>query len=245
MAKIEFENYSVYHKIKREWYLALENVNLCIETGKLVLITGSSGSGKTTLLRSVLGMSEKTTGTLMLDDRDIREVQITQQNIGYVSQEYALYPSMTVYENIAYPLTIQQMPIQELKEEVCSAAKMVGLGALLTRRPRQLSGGQQQRLALARALVKRPQLLLLDEPFSNLPAATKDDLYAIVDHYHKTTDATILFVTHDLQETLPLADRVVELEDGRIIGDTAEIPVRMGFTPAAPEKKEAPYAVSQ
>lgn len=245
MAKVEFKNYSVYHKIKREWYLALENVNLCIDPGELVLVTGSSGSGKTTLLRSVLGMAEKTTGTLLLDGRDIREVQVTQQNIGYVSQEYALYPSMTVYENIAYPLTIQQIPVQELKEKARIAAELVGLGALLTRRPRQLSGGQQQRLALARALVKQPQLLLLDEPFSNLPAATKDDLYTIVNRYHKVSGATILFVTHDLQEALPLADRVVELEEGRIIRDAAATPVHMGLTLATPQKKEVPDAVSQ
>lgn len=236
MPKIEFKNYSVYHKVKRDWYLALENITLTIAPGELVLVTGPSGCGKTTLLRSVMGLAEKHTGRLLLDGRDIDEVQVTRQNIGYVSQEYSLYPSMTVYENIAYPLTVQQMPVPELKERVRQAAELVGLGALLTRKPRQLSGGQQQALALARALGKRPQLLLLDEPFSNLPGPKKDALYAAVDRYHRENHATVLFVTHDLSEALPLADRVIELEEGGIANLYAPQGVRLGVTAAAPPR---------
>lgn len=217
MSTIQWNQYCVYYKMKRQWYLALDAVDLKIDTGKLALITGPSGCGKTTLLRSVMGFSKQTSGQLLLDGQDVTRIQLGKQNIGYVSQEYSLYPSMTVYETIAYPLTISQTPQQELDRRVRAAAGLVGLGDLLTRKPRQLSGGQQQRLALARALVKRPSLLLLDEPFSNLPESTKNDLYTAVDRYHRTSGATVLFVTHDLNEALPLADMVIEMQEGAVV----------------------------
>lgn len=217
MPTIQWKQYCVYYKVKRDWYLALDTVDLEIGSGKLALITGSSGCGKTTLLRSVMGFAKQSSGQLLLDGQDIANIQPGKQNIGYVSQEYSLYPSMTVYETIAYPLKICQTPLRELDNRVRTAADLVGLGNLLTRKPRQLSGGQQQRLALARALVKRPSLLLLDEPFSNLPEATKTELYEAVDRYHQTSKATVLFVTHDLDEALPLADMVIEMEEGAVM----------------------------
>lgn len=216
MPKLEWIQYCVCHPIKRDWYVALDNIDLTVEPGEFVLITGPSGCGKTSLLRSAIGFAQHSSGQMLIDGQDAAGLRPGEENIGYVSQEYSLYPSMTVYENIAYPLTVRKMPLHELDKRVRAAAAQVGLGAFLTRKPRQLSGGQQQRLALARALVKSPSLLLLDEPFSNLPERTKEDLYAAVGAYHESSGATVLLVTHNADEAMPLADRVVEMSEGAV-----------------------------
>lgn len=214
---ILFEKYSVYYKVKKEWYLALNEIDLHVAPGEVVLVSGPSGSGKTTLLRSILGLSEKFSGKLLVDGQEVTKENVGKLGIGYVSQEYSLYPSMTVYENIAYPLTLQQTPLEEIKVRVKSAAELVDLLPLLTRKPRQLSGGQQQRLALARALCKRPRILLLDEPFSNQHPEETTELYGIIARYHAACKPTILFATHDLFQARPFADRVIELDEGCLV----------------------------
>lgn len=216
MCVIEFCAFSAFYRHKRSYDVALDKINLQVDEGEFVAIAGPSGCGKTTLLRSIMGFIKTTTGTLRVCGEDSETMELSRQSIGYVSQEYNLYPSMTVYENIAYPLKIMGADAAEIDRRVREMAERFGISFLLTRKPRQLSGGQQQRLALARALVKNPRILLLDEPFSNVADDIKPELYALLRKYHTEQKPTILLVTHDLQEAAALSSRVVFLDEGQI-----------------------------
>ena len=217
MKIIQFQDFSVFYKVKREYYVALDKVDLDVESGEFLAIIGPSGCGKTTLLRSVMGRSENTTGKLLLGGREIGTVDVSRENMGYVSQEYNLYPSMTVYENIGYPLKVMGTGSDEIERRVKETAEKMGLSWLLTRKPRQLSGGQQQRVALARMLVKDPRLILLDEPFSNLAPQMREEMAELLKAYHREQRPTILFVTHRVGEALAMADRVAVMEAGKIL----------------------------
>lgn len=214
---LRFEQYSVYFKVKKDYCIALDQVDLSIEKGEFVAVTGPSGCGKTTLLRSAMGLTNTlTSGDVFLHGRPVGEVDISQENIGYLSQEYSLYPSMTIYENIAYPLTVMGVDRDETDRRVKEMADILGLTPLLTRKPRQLSGGQQQRVALGRLLIKNPKLALFDEPFSNVSPDTRRELGQLVRTLHERLGNTVLFVTHDVEEARTLADRVITMEQGEI-----------------------------
>lgn len=217
MEILRFDNYSVYFKVKKDYCIALDQVDLSVEDGEFLSITGPSGCGKSTLLRSAMGLTNAlTTGEVFLHGRPVGEVDTSKENIGYISQEYSLYPSMTVYENIAYPLTVMGAGRDETDHRVRELAEMLGLTLLLTRKPRQLSGGQQQRVALGRLLIKAPRLALFDEPFSNVSPDTRRELGQLVKEYHREQRPTILFVTHDLREAMSLGERVLWMEQGEI-----------------------------
>lgn len=246
MDALRFDSYSVYFKVKKDYKIALDEVSLGIEEGELVAVTGPSGCGKTTLLRSAMGLVDTLTdGDVLLFGRSIRDVDISRENIGYLSQEYSMYPSMTVYENIAYPLTVMRVEREETDRRVREMAELLGLTPLLTRKPRHLSGGQQQRVALGRLLIKQPRLALLDEPFSNLEPSLRREMGELLRAVHEKLGNTVVFVTHDLEEAHALADRVVTMEQGSIqafetVEHPASLPVRDAGGPETPLPKPQP-----
>lgn len=201
-------------------YPALKGVSLSIEPGELVALLGPSGSGKTTLLRLIAGLEEADGGAINFNGTDVRRLNLRERRIGFVFQNYALFKHMTVAENIAFGLTVRSRPErpdrQVIKKRVDDLLELVQLGGLQQRFPAQLSGGQRQRVALARALAIEPQVLLLDEPFGALDAQVRKDLRQWLRSLHQRTGHTTLFVTHDQEEALELADRVAILNQGLI-----------------------------
>src|SRR5215210_2800548 len=196
---------------------AVEALDLEIESGEFVAFLGPSGCGKTTTLLMVAGIYKPTTGAIVFGDRRVEHLLPKDRGIGMVFQSYALYPHMTVRENIAFPLELRKgVPKAEREQRVRAAAEQVQVGQLLDRRPAQLSGGQQQRVALARALVKEPNILLLDEPLSNLDARLRHAMRGEIKRLQKDLGITSIFVTHDQVEALTMADRVALMQDGRL-----------------------------
>jgi len=209
-------------------YTALESLNLSIADGEFLVLLGPSGCGKSTTMRLVAGLEEPTSGEIRIDGERVNERPARDRNLAMVFQNYALYPHMTVGENIAYPLKVQRVKRTERLARVTEAAAKVELGELLARRPAELSGGQRQRVALARAIVRRPSLFLMDEPLSNLDAKLRTVMRAELKHLQKELGTTTIYVTHDQVEAMTLADRIVILSDARIqqIGTPAEIYAR-------------------
>lgn len=216
MSAIEFQDFSCFYKYKKEYIAALDHINLCVENGELLVILGQSGSGKTTLLKCVLGLCDYISGQLYIDGIPIDQFDLKNSNIGYIRQELNLYPHMTVYENIAFPLRMIHTPQAEVDRRVKELAALLEIDWLLTRKPKQLSGGQLQRVAIARALIKNPVTVLFDEPFSAIDPTLRTEMRQLVKKIHQTFGCTILFVTHDLVDALNLAERIVILEEGKI-----------------------------
>src|SRR5581483_1901005 len=198
--------------------VAVDNLSLTIAPGELLALVGPSGCGKTTTLGFVAGFTRASAGRLLFDDRDVTTLPAQRRNIGYVFQDYAIYPHMTVAQNIRFPLEVAKLPRREADRLVAQTAELVGVGGLLSRRPHQLSGGQRQRVALARALVKRPGVLLLDEPLSNLDAHLRAATRAEIRRLQLELGMTTILVTHDQSEALAIADRVAVMSEGRIVG---------------------------
>lgn len=216
MSTVEFQSYSCYYKNKKSYFTALDNISFRVESGQFFVIFGPSGSGKTTLLKSILGLCEYGDGEILIDGLSIDTLPLFKSNIGFVRQETDLYPHLTVYENIAFPLRNIHTPQQEVDRRVKQIAKALDIHFLLTRKPKQLSGGQHQRVAIARALIKNPSLLLFDEPFSNIDPALRTELRQLAKTIHETYNCTVLFVTHDITEACSLAQRILVLNDGKI-----------------------------
>lgn len=216
MEVLRFENFTAYVKVKKDWYAVIEDISFSLDEGELAVVVGESGCGKTTLLRSAMGFMKNTSGQVLINGKDVYSTNIAKCNIGYVSQEYGLYPSMTVYENIAYPLKTVHTPLDEVDIRVKSIAEKLGMGLFLTRKPKQLSGGQNQRVAVARALVKNPNIVLFDEPFSNLDEPTRAEMDDMIKEYHKNSNTAFLFVTHNQKEAFTLADKIIVMNDGKI-----------------------------
>src|SRR5580658_8510477 len=196
--------------------VAVAELDLVIEEGEFVSLLGPSGCGKTTTLRMLAGLEYPTSGTISIGDRVINEVPPSRRDIAMVFQSYALYPHMTVAENIAYPLRKRGVARPERDRLVMHVARMLQLDQLLTRRPGQLSGGQQQRVALGRALVREPQVFLLDEPLSNLDARLRLAMRTEIARLHRRLRATMIYVTHDQVEAMTLGHRIVVLHGGEI-----------------------------
>lgn len=216
MNAIEFQNFSCFYKTKKEYVTALDHISLTVNRGELLVILGQSGSGKTTLLKCILGLCDYISGQLHIDGISIDDFRLKGSNIGYIRQELNLYPHMTVYDNIAFPLRMIHTPQAEVDRRVKEMAALLEIDWLLTRKPRQLSGGQLQRVAIARALIKNPVTVLFDEPFSSIDPSLRAELRQLVKKIHQAFGCTILFVTHDLTDALNLAERVVILEEGKI-----------------------------
>jgi len=196
--------------------LVVKDLNLSIGKGEFLTMLGPSGSGKTTCLMMLAGFETATNGEIRLDGQPINQVPPHKRGIGMVFQNYALFPHMTVGENLAFPLEVRGMGKSEREEKIMRALNMVQMGAFANRRPAQLSGGQQQRIALARALVFDPKLVLMDEPLGALDKQLREHMQYEIKHLHESLGITVVYVTHDQGEALTMSDRVAVFNDGRI-----------------------------
>ncbi len=193
----------------------LHGIDLVVQDGEMIVIVGASGCGKSTLLRIVAGLERSTGGTVLIDDRDVTALEPAARDIAMVFQNYALYPHMRVFDNMAYGLRIRGLSKEDIKRRVGEAADLLGLSELLDRRPRELSGGQRQRVAMGRAIVREPKLFLFDEPLSNLDAKLRVAMRAEIKRLQRRLGVTSLFVTHDQVEAMTLGDRLVVMHEGR------------------------------
>jgi len=197
--------------------MAVNNFSAEFTDGHLICLLGPSGCGKSTILNMLCGIIPVTQGHIFFDDKDVTKLPPDQRNIGMVFQNYALYPHMTVLENIAFPLEVKKVPKAERLEKAKELAKLVHVDGLLKRYPGELSGGQQQRVAIARALVKNPKLLLMDEPLSNLDARLRLEMREEIRRIQQETGVTTIFVTHDQEEAMSISDSIVLMKDGFLV----------------------------
>ncbi|SEF65140.1 ABC transporter ATP-binding protein [Marinobacterium lutimaris] len=197
-------------------YVAVDNISLSVEKGEFISLLGPSGCGKTTTLQMVAGFLNPTAGSIVLDGKNITAMKPSERGLGIVFQKYALFPHMTVLENVAFGLEMRKVGKNERLQRAREALELVHLGLFIERYPRQLSGGQQQRVALARALVINPHLLLLDEPLSNLDAKLREDMQLELHDIQRRVGTTTIMVTHDQSEALAVSDRIAVMQSGRI-----------------------------
>jgi multiple sugar transport system ATP-binding protein len=194
----------------------LHDIDLRIKDGAFVALVGPSGCGKSTLLRLIAGLEEVSRGRIRIGDRDVTDLPPSARDIAMVFQNYALYPHMTVAENMGFSLRIGRRPVAEAKAKIGCAAEILGLASLLDRLPRQLSGGQRQRVAMGRAIVRAPVLFLFDEPLSNLDAKLRVQMRSEIKDLHQRLSTTTIYVTHDQIEAMTMADQIVVMRDGRV-----------------------------
>jgi len=195
---------------------AVRDVDLSIQDSEFVVLVGPSGCGKTTTLRMIAGLEEISGGSIKIGDHVVNDVPPKDRDIAMVFQNYALYPHMTVYKNMAFGLKLRRMPKDQIHERVMGAAKILGIDQLLDRKPKALSGGQRQRVAVGRAIVRQPKAFLFDEPLSNLDAKMRVETRAELKKLHRRLKTTTVYVTHDQEEAMTLGDRVVVMKDGEI-----------------------------
>ena len=208
-----------------EEVIAVNSVNLDIEDKEFIVLVGPSGCGKTTTLRMVAGLEDISGGEIRIGDRLVNDVPPKDRNIAMVFQNYALYPHMTVFKNMAFSLKLRRTPRAEIEQRVKAAADILGIGELLDRKPKQLSGGQRQRVAVGRAIVRQPEVFLFDEPLSNLDAKLRVNMRAELIKLHERLDATMIYVTHDQVEAMTMGDRIVVMRNGFIqqVGSPMEV----------------------
>jgi multiple sugar transport system ATP-binding protein len=197
--------------------VAVNDIDLTIADGEFMVLVGPSGCGKSTLLRMIAGLEDPTAGTISIGDRDVTDLSPRHRDIAMVFQSYALYPHMTVRQNLAYGLKVRRTPKADIERRVVEVAKLLGLEELLDRRPAQLSGGQRQRVAMGRAIVREPQAFLMDEPLSNLDAKLRVGMRASLSQLHARLGVTTVYVTHDQVEAMTLGHRVAVMREGRIL----------------------------
>jgi multiple sugar transport system ATP-binding protein len=194
----------------------IKGIDLDVSEGEFVVFVGPSGCGKSTLLRMIAGLEDVSAGEIEIGDRVVNDLPPVQRGIAMVFQSYALYPHMSVYENIAFPLRVEKLPQAEVDKRVAAAAKVLQLESRLQHRPGQLSGGQRQRVAIGRAIVRQPKIFLFDEPLSNLDAALRSEMRIELMELHKRLGSTMIYVTHDQVEAMTMADKIVVLDAGTI-----------------------------
>ena len=213
MATVELRNIG---KVYDGGVKAVENANITIQDKEFVVLVGPSGCGKSTTLRMVAGLEEISSGELYIDGKLVNDVPPKDRDIAMVFQNYALYPHMTVYDNMAFGLKLRKMPKDEIDARVHEAAQILGIEELLERKPKALSGGQRQRVAVGRAIVRKPKVFLFDEPLSNLDAKLRVQMRAEISALHTRLQATMIYVTHDQVEAMTMGDRIVVIKDGLI-----------------------------
>ncbi len=222
MASVKLTNVK---KIYGKAGVAVENFNLDIADKEFVVFVGPSGCGKSTTLRMIAGLEEITEGTVEIDGRVVNDLEPRDRDIAMVFQNYALYPHLTVFENMAFSLRLKKVPQEEIYERVIKAAQILGITEYLRRKPRALSGGQRQRVAIGRAMVRDSRVFLMDEPLSNLDAKLRNQMRAEIILLRQKIDTTFIYVTHDQTEAMTLGDRIVIMKDGRIrqVGTPTEV----------------------
>ncbi|MBI4531823.1 MAG: sn-glycerol-3-phosphate ABC transporter ATP-binding protein UgpC [Candidatus Latescibacteria bacterium] len=213
MAEVALKNVT---KVFDKHVVAVKDVNLEVAEAEFVVLVGPSGCGKSTTLRMVAGLEEVTSGEIYIDGRLVNDVPPKDRDIAMVFQNYALYPHMTVYQNMAFGLKLRKYPKEEIDHRVQEAAEILGIQDLLDRRPKALSGGQRQRVAVGRAIVRKPKVFLFDEPLSNLDAKLRVQMRTEISKLHSRLGATMIYVTHDQVEAMTMGDRIVVMKDGII-----------------------------
>lgn len=213
MASVEL---SKVCKVFDKSVVAVDSVDISIRDKEFVVLVGPSGCGKSTTLRMVAGLEEISSGEIRIDDRVVNDVAPKDRDIAMVFQNYALYPHMTVFENMAFGLKLRRYPRQEIETRVQEAADILGIRTLLDRKPKALSGGQRQRVAVGRAIVRKPQVFLFDEPLSNLDAKLRVQMRTEISKLHTRLETTMIYVTHDQVEAMTMGDRIVVMKDGRV-----------------------------
>ena len=214
MSSLRIQNINKYYDNDIQ---ALKNVSLEINKSEFLVLVGPSGCGKSTLLRIIAGLEPHQTGDIYLFDRKLTNLNPGKRNIGMVFQNYALYPHLTVFKNLAFPLEIKKIKKDIIEEKVKEISGLIGLEDLLDRLPKQLSGGQRQRVALGRALIKEPDLFLFDEPLSNLDAKLRNTMRNEIMKIHKNFKTTSVYVTHDQTEAMTMADKIAVMNEGNIV----------------------------
>src|SRR6187455_3378772 len=207
-----------YDKVYKKYgdVTAVNNLNIAVDDKEFLVLVGPSGCGKTTALRCLAGLEEITGGDIRIGDRVVNDVPSKDRDIAMVFQSYALYPHLSVYDNMAFGLKLRKVPKEEIKRRVGEAADILGIRDLLERKPRQLSGGQRQRVAVGRAIVREPKVFLFDEPLSNLDAKLRVTTRAELKSLHMRLKATMIYVTHDQVEAMTMGDRIVIMNNGEI-----------------------------
>ncbi len=213
MAPIVLEDVT---KVYPDGTTAVRNIDLTVRSGEFMVLVGPSGCGKSTLLRMIAGLEETTSGSIVIGDRDVTAAAPRDRDVAMVFQNYALYPHMSVRDNLGFSLKVSRTPKAELRKRVDDVAAMLGLTEYLERKPGQLSGGQRQRVAMGRAIVRQPTVYLMDEPLSNLDAKLRVSMRAELTNLHKRLGVTTVYVTHDQVEAMTLGQRVAVIEDGRV-----------------------------
>ena len=231
MASLTLTNVVKHYGSGKQIVPVIHGVNAEIRDGEFIVIVGPSGCGKSTLLRMVAGLEEITGGTIAIGERVVNNLEPARRDIAMVFQNYALYPHMSVFDNMAYGLKIAKVAKDEIKARVDKAAKILELGHLLERKPRQLSGGQRQRVAMGRAIVRQPQVFLFDEPLSNLDAKLRAQTRIEIQKLHRELGITSLFVTHDQVEAMTLAQRMIVMNAGNM--EQFGTPEEVYHTPAS------------
>ena len=247
-------------KVTEDGVLAVEDFNLTVHDQEFIVLVGPSGCGKSTTMRMVAGLEDITSGDVLIDGKRVNDVAPKDRDIAMVFQSYALYPNMTVYENMAFTLRLKKVPDAEVDEKVRAAAKTLGITEYLDRKPRALSGGQRQRVAIGRAIVRNPKVFLMDEPLSNLDAKLRNQMRAELIKLRHKVDGTFVYVTHDQTEAMTLGDRIVVMRDGYVqqVGTPQEVfdhPAnlfvagfigmpQMNFFPAALRKAQGGYELA-
>ena len=247
-------------EVTDEGVVAVQDFDLTVHDKEFVVLVGPSGCGKSTTLRMIAGLEDITSGDLLIDGRRVNDVAPKDRDIAMVFQSYALYPNMTVYENMAFTLRLKKVPDKEVDEKVRAAAKILGITEYLDRKPKALSGGQRQRVAIGRAIVRNPKVFLMDEPLSNLDAKLRNQMRAELIKLRHKVDGTFVYVTHDQTEAMTLGDRIVVMRDGYVqqVGTPQEVfdhPAnlfvagfigmpQMNFFPATLRRAEGGYALA-
>lgn len=213
MANVKFEHVSKNYEGKVQ---AVDDFSLDIADREFIAVIGPSGCGKTTLIRLLAGLEKPDQGKIYINDKIVNDTDPKDRNLALINQTYALYPHLTVYRNLAFPLEVAKVPVDEIDRRVYAAARLLELEPILRQKPKTLSGGQMQRVAIGRSLVRKPQVFLMDEPFSNLDPQFRSGMRQQILRLHEHISASFLFVTHDQQEAMTLADRIVVMKEGKI-----------------------------
>ena len=229
MARVKLTN---VEKIYPGDVKAVDNFNLDIPDKEFCVFVGPSGCGKSTTLRMIAGLEEITNGEVYIGDRKVNEVAPKDRDIAMVFQNYALYPHMTVYKNMAFGLKLRKFPKAEIDKRVREAADILGITQLLERKPKALSGGERQRVAVGRAIVRKPQVFLFDEPLSNLDAKLRVQMRVEISKLHSRLQSTMIYVTHDQTEAMTMGDRIVVMKDGKV--QQVDDPIQLYNNPKKP-----------